>query len=130
MPQTGLALCTDHQLFYPINVLLKMQILRSIISILMSGLALRIRDKPKPDVQIQKLLLKYRVVACSDTLRHALWSKEANSQSLGGNPFLRSWIILILGGVLPFGVACLSRLWRQSGQYTVQTPTVQALTFR
>lgn len=77
MPQTGLALCTDAQLLYPTNVLLKMQILRSIISILMSSPALRIRDKPKTDVHIQKLPLKYRVIAWSDTLQHALWSKEA-----------------------------------------------------
>lgn len=77
----------------------------------MSVPTLRIRDKPKSDVQIQKLPLKYRVIACFDTLQYAPWSKETNSLSWGGNPFLwsRKEKILILG-VLPFGAAYLSCL--------------------
>lgn len=65
-----------------------MQILRSIISILMSVPTFIIRDEPKADVHIQKLPLKYKGIACSDTLEHGPWSKETNNQSLGGNPLL------------------------------------------
>lgn len=92
----------------------------------MSVPTFRVRDKPQPDVHIQKLPLKYRVIVCSDTLQHAPWSKDwEENPSSGPGEFSLQEVFCPWG--LPVSLAWL---WRQCEQCTVQTPNEQALTFR